>query len=81
VKEDKKTDVPRNNVHGEPLLGIDEAAERLGLSGHTVRAMVRQRKIAFVRLGARILFRPQDLANYIESHLVPPQAGSRGTVS
>jgi excisionase family DNA binding protein len=72
VKEEKYSNVGRNRVHSEALLDIDAAAERLGLSGHTVRAMVRQRKIAFVRLGARILFRPQDLANYIESHLVHP---------
>jgi hypothetical protein len=43
--------------------------------------MVRERKIAFVKLGARVLFRPQDLADFVESHLVPPQAGPRGTVS
>jgi excisionase family DNA binding protein len=79
VKEDKHSNVGRNN-HYESLLDIDAAAERLGLSGHTVRAMVRQRKIAFVRLGARVLFRPQDLADYIEAHLVPPQAGPGGTV-
>jgi excisionase family DNA binding protein len=72
VKEDKHSNVGRNRIHGEALLDIAAAAERLGLSEHTVRAMARQRKIAFVRLGARILFRPQDLAHYIEAHLVQP---------
>lgn len=80
MKEDKRSNVGRNN-HGESLLDIDAAAERLGLSGHTVRAMVRGRKITFVRLGARVLFRPQDLTDYIEAHLVPPQAGPGGTDS
>jgi excisionase family DNA binding protein len=81
VKENNYRNVVRHNVHGEPLLGIDEAAERLGISNHTVRAMVRDRKIAFVKLGARVLFRPRDLADFVESHLVQPQAGPRGTVS
>lgn len=81
MKEDKPSNVVLHNVHCEPLLDIGEAAERLGISNHTVRAMVRQRKIAFVKLGARVLFRPQDLDQYILSHLVQPQAGFRGTVS
>jgi excisionase family DNA binding protein len=81
VKDEKQSNVGRRNVHCEPLLDIDEAAERLSLSSHTVRAMVRQRKIAFVKLGARVLFRPQNLDDYILSHLVQPQAGDRGTAS
>jgi excisionase family DNA binding protein len=80
MKEGKQSNVVRQNAHCAPLLDIDEAAERLSLSNHTVRAMVRQRKIAFVKLGARVLFRPQDLVDFIESHLVQPQAGPRGTV-
>jgi excisionase family DNA binding protein len=60
------------------LVDIDEAAERLSISSHTVRALVRQRKIAFVKLGARVLFRPQDLEDFVQSHLVQPQVGSQG---
>jgi excisionase family DNA binding protein len=81
VKDEKQSNVGRHNDHCAPLLDIDEAAERLSLSSHTVRAMVRQRKIAFVKLGARVLFRPQDLVDFIDSHLVQPQAGPRGTDS
>jgi excisionase family DNA binding protein len=81
VKEEKQSKVISHNDHCKPLLDIDEAAERLNISDHTVRAMVRQRKIAFVKLGARVLFRTQDLDEYILSHLVQPQDGSRGTAS
>jgi excisionase family DNA binding protein len=81
VKEDKESNVVRHNVHCESLFDIEEVAERLSISSHTVRALVRQRKIAFVKLGARVLFRPQDLDQYILSHLVQPQAGPGGTVS
>lgn len=81
MKEEKQCNVLRTNVHCEHLLDINEAAEHLNISSHTVRAMVRQRIITFVKLGARVLFRPQDLDQYILSHLVQPQVGPRGTVS
>ena len=58
-----------------------QTAESLGISPYTVRAMVKIRMITFVKLGSRVLFRPQDLADFVESHLVQPQAGPRGTVS
>jgi excisionase family DNA binding protein len=70
VKEDKKTDAARHNVKCEPLLDINEAAEHLNISSHTVRALVRQRKITFVKLGARVLLRLQDLEEFINSNLI-----------
>lgn len=80
MKEEKQRNVGRHNVHCEPLLDINEAAEHLNISSHTVRALVRQRKITCVRLGSRLLFRLRDLTDYIEFHLVPAQAGPGGTV-
>ena len=74
MKEDKQSKVVRHNVHCEPLLDIDEAAETSNLSSHTVRAMVRHRKITFVKLGARVLFRSQDLDEFINSNLIRPLA-------
>lgn len=55
------------------LLDIDEAAKRLNISNHTVRSLVQQRKITFVKLGARVLFRSQDLDDFIQSRLVQAQ--------
>jgi excisionase family DNA binding protein len=81
VKENKQTNVARNNVHCEPLLDIDETAEILNISPHTVRAMVKLRLITFVKIGSRVLFRPQDLTDFVESHLVRPQTDARGTAS
>ena len=81
MKEDKKTDVARNHVHCEPLLDIDQTAEILSISPHTVRALVKTRMITFVKLGARVLFRPQDLTDFVESNLVRSQTISRGTAS
>jgi excisionase family DNA binding protein len=65
------------NILGH-LLDIEAAAAHLSISTHTVRALVRERKITFVKLGARVLFRPQDLEDFIQSHLVQPQVGSQG---
>jgi excisionase family DNA binding protein len=81
VKEDQQTDVARNNVHCEPLLDIDQTAEILSISTHMVRAMVKFRVITFVKIGSRVLFRPQDLTEFVESHLVRSQVGSGGTAS
>ena len=81
MKEDKQTNVARNNVHCEPLFDIDETAEILNISPHTVRALVKRRLITFAKLGSRVLFRPQDLTDFVESHLVRPQTDSRGTAS
>ena len=33
------------------------------------------RKLTFVKLGARVLFRPQDLEDFIKSRLVQARAG------
>lgn len=66
------------NNKNDHLLDIDEAAEHLSISSHTVRALVSQRKITFVKLGARVLFRPQDLEDFIQFHLVQSQFGPQG---
>jgi excisionase family DNA binding protein len=81
VNEDTRNRVYRHNDHCKPLFDIEETAEILNISSHTVRALVKTRKITFVKLGARVLFRPQDLVDFIDSRLVPPQAGPRETVS
>jgi excisionase family DNA binding protein len=72
MKEDKQRNVVRHNVKCEPLLDINEVAEHLNISIHTVRALVRQRKITFVKLGARVLLRLQDLEEFINSNLIHP---------
>jgi excisionase family DNA binding protein len=74
VKEDKLRNVVRHNVKYEPLLDINEAAEHLNISSHTVRALVRRRKITFVKLGSRVLLRLQDLEEFINSNLIQPIA-------
>jgi excisionase family DNA binding protein len=54
----------------EKLLSVKEAAERLGISPHTIRSWQFQRKLDFVQLGRRIGFRPEDLDSFIKRNLV-----------
>ncbi len=59
----------------ESLLSIDTVADRLNISPHTVRGLVWKRKLSFIKIGARVLFRPQDLEDFIQANLVQSQAG------
>jgi len=59
-----------------PLL---EAAPFLGISPHTLRAWVRDRRIAFHRMGRRIVFARGDLERFIQQHRVPPARAQRNS--
>jgi excisionase family DNA binding protein len=55
---------------------LPEAAERLGVSPHTLRLWaVYRRRVPFVRLGRRIVFREQDLAAFERRNLVKAREG------
>jgi excisionase family DNA binding protein len=52
-------------------LDLRSAAARLGVSPHTLRAWsVYQRRVPFVRLGRRVLFRLADLEAFEQSSRV-----------
>jgi excisionase family DNA binding protein len=52
-------------------LSLEEGAERLGISPHTLRAWsVYQHKVPFLRMGRRILFKPSDLEAFERSSRV-----------
>jgi excisionase family DNA binding protein len=56
------------------LLDISEAAQRLGVSIHTLRGWVSQRRIKFVKLGGRrVLFREEDLDELVDRSVVEPR--------
>ena len=55
------------------LLTLHEVADALRLSPHTIRAMVRQRRLEPVRLCRRLLFRPADI-----ERLVSESSGGQG---
>ncbi|HEX3854744.1 MAG TPA: excisionase family DNA-binding protein [Polyangiaceae bacterium] len=56
----------------QDLLSADQAAHRLGVSEDYVRRAARDRRLASVRLGKRVLFRPQDIEDYVAAHLREP---------
>ncbi len=56
------------------LANLTEAAELLRLKPSTIRAWVLRRKIPFVKLGRRVLFRHSDLEALITGNVVPARA-------
>lgn len=60
----------------EKLLSVSQLAEILGLKQITIYEWVHQRKIPFVKLGKRVLFRKQDIENFIESNRVAQNSKS-----
>ena len=73
-----------SNAKGErtmrsELLNIAEAAELLRLKPSTLRAWVLRRRIPFVKLGRRIMFRRSDLDALITDSLIPARPNPRVT--
>ena len=56
------------------LVSVEEAAEILRLKPSTVRAWVLHRRIPYVKLGRRVLFRRADLEALIARSVVPAPA-------
>jgi excisionase family DNA binding protein len=60
-----------NRAH--QLLSVAEAAERLNISVFTLRGWISQRRVRFVRLGRRVMMRPEDLETLINGSVVEPR--------
>lgn len=54
----------------EELLDIDRAAKVLGIRPKTLRHHVLRRRIDYVKIGARVLFRPDTLWEFIERNTI-----------
>lgn len=59
-----------------PLLNVEEASELLHLRPATLRDWVLKRRIPFVKLGGRVLFKRGDLLKLIEASVVQPVGAS-----
>ena len=57
------------------LVGIKEVASYVGLSVHTVYAMVSQRRIPYVKVGRLTKFDVRALDAWIKQHTVMPRPG------
>lgn len=49
------------------LLSVEKAAELLGISRWTVRAYIRDKKIAPVHIGRRVLIEPSELERFVSA--------------
>jgi predicted DNA-binding transcriptional regulator AlpA len=59
-----------NDVQETPLLNIEQASKYIQLSTATLARMRRDNNgPAFVKLGARVLYRKTDLDDFIESKI------------
>ncbi|KQX37175.1 DNA-binding protein [Streptomyces sp. Root63] len=56
----------------DPLLTVDQAAERLGTTTRFPRRLVAERRIAFVKVGSHVRIRASVLETYIEGNTVQP---------
>jgi excisionase family DNA binding protein len=52
------------------LISIDQAAGVLGVSKLTLYKYVSARKMPFIKIGARVLFREDELSEWIDSKSV-----------
>lgn len=52
----------------EPLLGVKDAAFLLGLSVKTLRDWIQARKIDYVKLGARVMIRPETVREFVSKN-------------
>ena len=58
------------------LLDIDGAAIRLGVPVRHVRRLVAERRIPYVKLGARLHFDPAELDEWVDRHRTPERGAS-----
>lgn len=56
----------------DPLLTVDQAAERLGTTARFPRRLIAERRIAFVKVGSHVRIKESALVAYIEGNTVQP---------
>jgi excisionase family DNA binding protein len=54
------------------LLGVEEVAERLGVTPRYVRRLVAERRIRFVKVGHLLRFEGNDVDDWIERNCTEP---------
>jgi excisionase family DNA binding protein len=66
----------RSSSPPSQLIDIVEAATRLGVPVRHVRRLVAERRVPYVKWGARLHFDPQELDDWIDRHRVDDQTAS-----
>ena len=52
----------------EPLLGVSRAAYLLGISVKTLRDWIQGRRIDYVKVGTRVMIRPETIRQFVTSN-------------
>jgi excisionase family DNA binding protein len=52
----------------EPLLDVSRAAHLLGISVKTLRDWIQGRRIDYVKVGARVMIRPETIRQFVTSN-------------
>ena len=55
----------------KPLLSVTQAAKILGISQCTLRNWIQRKKIARVKVGGRVMFRPDTIREFIAYNTHP----------
>jgi excisionase family DNA binding protein len=58
------------NGKGSMKWDVARAAEELGVSPHTLRAWLRQRRLPYLKLGRRIILDPEDVQRFMDANRV-----------
>lgn len=66
----------RNQSNTDPtsarhLIGVEGAADQLGVPVRHIRRLVAERRIPYIKWGSRLHFDPVELDAWIERHRVP----------
>ena len=72
IVERVRRGLPLNVADTGRLIGVDEAAERMGVSTRTVRRLVQQRKIRHLRFGRLIRLNVWDVDAFLTNVTVEP---------
>lgn len=59
-------------THNSELMLVPEGADFLRLKISTVRAWILRRKIPYIKLGGKVLFRRSDLQALIDKSIINP---------
>ncbi len=60
------------------LMDVNDVAEALRVSPHTVRRWASQNKLRRVKLGSRTLFEPDDVVKFLQKAKRDPEAVEAG---
>jgi excisionase family DNA binding protein len=56
----------------EPLLDVPRSAHLLGISVKTLRDWIQDRRIEYVKVGARVMIRPETIRQFVSKNTRQP---------